>query len=148
MPKRTSIVVVDDSVTIRAMMETVLGADGWLSVSGIASNAEEAAEMIDEFDPDVVTLDINMPGIDGLTLLADIMAHKPRPVIMLSSLTAEGAAIVDEAIGRGAVACFNKSLIIREADKLIQLIKEAGETEMPLPFIAAEAMRSGLRAAA
>ena len=73
--------------------------------------------------PDVVTLDIAMPGKDGMAILDEIMDMDPCPVIMLSSLMREGAPIVAEAMDRGAAACFNKAMIVREATRFITLIK-------------------------
>ncbi len=124
--QRTRIVVVDDSVTIRAMIETLLEKDERLRVVGIARNAEEAFELIAATDPDVVTLDIAMPGTNGMEILDAIMRSKPRPVIMLSSLLRDGAEETANAIEHGAAACFNKSHIVREAGQLIALIKQVG----------------------
>src|SRR3546814_16510082 len=107
--KRTRILVVDDSVTIRAMIENVLERDGRMDIVGIASNAERAEHLIAITDPDVITLDIKMPDMDGLQLLDRIMARKRRPVIMLSSLTVLGGRVQAECMTRGADACFNKS---------------------------------------
>ena len=118
------ILVVDDSVTMRAMIETLLERDNRISIVGIARNADEAFQMIDDLDPDVVTLDVAMPGKDGMALLDEIMAsRRPKPVIMLSSLMREGSDIIDQAIAHGAAACFNKAMVVREANKLIQLIE-------------------------
>lgn len=120
--KRTRILVVDDSVTIRAMIESVLEQDHRLEIVGIASNAERAERLIAITNPDVITLDIKMPGMDGLQLLDRIMARKRRPVIMLSSLTVRGESIRAECLERGAAACFNKSHIFSDAKGLIRMI--------------------------
>jgi two-component system chemotaxis response regulator CheB len=119
-------VVVDDSLTIRAMIETLLARDRRIEVVGIARNGEEAIEMIRLEKPDVVTLDIAMPGKDGLAILDEIMDMEPCPVIMLSSLMRDGAPIVAEAMDRGAAACFNKAMIVREATRFIGLIRDLG----------------------
>lgn len=121
--KPIRIVVVDDSLTIRAMIETLLERDRRVQVIGIARNGEEAIDMIRLEKPDVVTLDIAMPGKDGMAILDEIMDMDPCPVIMLSSLMREGAPIVAEAMDRGAAACFNKAMIVREATRFITLIK-------------------------
>lgn len=123
--KRTRILVVDDSVTIRAMIENVLERDGRMDIVGIASNAERAEQLIAITDPDVITLDIQMPGMDGLQLLDRIMAKKKRPVVMLSSLAVRGEAIRTICLARGAAACFNKSHIVSDAGGLIRLIHQA-----------------------
>lgn len=120
----TTILVVDDSVTIRAMLEVLLERDPSLRIVGIAGNAEETFSLIKKTDPDVVTLDVAMPGMDGMNVLDRIMKKEPRPVIMLSSLMREGSALRVEAMERGAAGCFNKSRIVTEADELIQTIKD------------------------
>ncbi|MBB3981826.1 two-component system chemotaxis response regulator CheB [Sphingobium fontiphilum] len=124
--KPIRIVVVDDSLTIRAMIETLLERDRRVEVVGIARNGEEAIDLVKLHKPDVVTLDIAMPGKDGMAILDDIMAIDPCPVIMLSSLMRDGAPIVAEAMDRGAAACFNKAMIAREAGRFIALVKEVG----------------------
>lgn len=121
--KPIRIVVVDDSLTIRAMIETLLERDRRVEVVGIASNGDEAIAMIRLEKPDVVTLDIAMPGRDGLRVLDEIMDMDPCPVIMLSSLMRDGAPIVAEAMDRGAAACFNKAMIVREATRFVTLIQ-------------------------
>jgi len=103
--KPIRIVIVDDSLTIRAMIETLLERDRRVQVVGIARNGEEAIDMIRLEKPDVVTLDIAMPGKDGMAILEEIMDMEPCPVIMLSSLMRDGAPIVAEAMDRGAGDC-------------------------------------------
>lgn len=124
MGKPIRIVVVDDSLTIRAMIETLLERDCRFEVVGIARDGEEAIDLIAREKPDVVTLDIAMPGKDGMTILDEIMAMDPCPVIMLSTLMREGAPIMAEALGRGAAARFNKAMIAREATRFIRLVKD------------------------
>ena len=98
--KPIRIVVVDDSLTIRAMIETLLERDSRVQVVGIARDGEEAIAMIRAERPDVVTLDIAMPGKDGMMILDEIMDMDPCPVIMLSSLMRDGAPIVADALDR------------------------------------------------
>ncbi len=106
------------------MLEVLLERDPSLRIVGIASDAEETFQLIDETDPDVVTLDIAMPGMDGMEVLEKIMKKQPRPVIMLSSLMREGSDLRVQATERGAAGCFNKSRMIAQADELISMIKE------------------------
>lgn len=120
----TTILVVDDSVTIRAMLEVLLERDPSLRIVGIASNGEEAFALIKETDPDVITLDIAMPGMNGMDVLDAIMKKEPRPVIMLSSLMREGSELRVQAAQRGAAGCFNKSRMVAQADELIEMIKD------------------------
>lgn len=129
--KPVRIVVVDDSLTIRAMIETLLERDRRVEVVGIARDGAEALEMIRLEKPDVVTLDIAMPGKDGMAILDEIMEIEPCPVIMLSSLMRDGAPIVAEAMHRGAAACFNKAMIAREAARFITLVREVGRGLLP-----------------
>lgn len=119
---KVRVLVVDDSVTIRAMIQTLLERNSRISVVGIARNAAEAEAMIATLNPDVITLDINMPGTDGLTLLGRIMRDAPRPVVMLSSLLKEGSRCWWDALDRGAAACFDKAMIVRKAAALIDTI--------------------------
>jgi len=120
----TTVLVVDDSVTIRAMLEVLLEQDPFLRIVGIASNAQETFRLIKETDPDVITLDIMMPGMDGMAILDRIMRKEPRPVIMLSSLLREGSDLRALATERGAAACFNKNRIVAQAAEFIQTIKD------------------------
>lgn len=122
--KFTTILVVDDSVTIRAMLEVLLEQDRSLRIVGIAGDAEETFRLIRETDPDVVTLDIAMPGMDGMAVLERIMKEEPRPVIMLSSLMREGDPLRVEAEQKGAAGCFNKSRMVSQSRELIEMIKE------------------------
>jgi chemotaxis response regulator CheB len=143
MMKPVRIVVVDDSLTIRAMIETLLERDARVEVVGIARDGDEAIDMIRREKPDVVTLDIAMPGRDGMAILDEIMDMEPCPVIMLSSLVRDGAPITADAMHRGAAACFNKAMIVREATRFITLIREVGRG-MVQP--AMEEMQSALAA--
>ena len=122
--KYTTVLVVDDSVTIRAMLQVLLERDAHLRIVGIASNAQQAFQLIKEVDPDVVTLDLAMPDMDGMAVLDRIMKREPRPVIMLSSLLREGTDLRVQAEQRGAAGCFNKNRVVAQADELIQMIKD------------------------
>ena len=143
--KYTTILVVDDSVTIRAMLEVLLERDPSLRIVGIASNAQETFALINETDPDVITLDIAMPGMDGLTILERIMKKQPRPVIMLSSLMREGSELRVQAEEKGAAGCFNKNRIIQYADELIAMIKNVAYQRghrQEIPHVPLTAIRS------
>ncbi len=96
------VLVVDDSALMRKVLREILTAEPGFEVE-TARDGEDALERIRELDPDVVTLDINMPRMDGLTCLAHIMAESPRPVVMVSSLTEQGALATFEALELGAV---------------------------------------------
>lgn len=96
------VLVVDDSALMRKHLRTILESDGGFTVR-FARNGAEALQAIADQKPDVVTLDINMPVMDGLTCLSRIMAESPLPVIMVSSLTEEGALATFEALELGAL---------------------------------------------
>jgi two-component system chemotaxis response regulator CheB len=101
--KQISVLIVDDSALMRREIRRILESDSEIRVVAASRSGEEALSHISEFDPDVVTLDINMGEMDGLTTLQHIMMQSPRPVVMLSSLTQEGTATSYEALELGAV---------------------------------------------
>lgn len=96
------VLVVDDSALMRRLLGQIFASDVEFEVQ-FARNGVEALDLIGVFDPNVVTLDINMPQMDGLACLDRIMIEAPRPVVMVSSLTAEGADATLEALRLGAV---------------------------------------------
>jgi two-component system chemotaxis response regulator CheB len=104
----TRVLIVDDSATMRAILKTMLGKEGDIHVVGTAANAAEARERIKELNPDVITLDIEMPGMNGLEFLAKIMALRPTPVIIVSGHTGRGAEVTMEALQIGAFDCYEK----------------------------------------
>lgn len=97
------VVIVDDSAFMRKAIGNLLAKDPEIEVIGTATNGLEALDVIKELDPDVVTLDIEMPKMDGITALGRIMAEMPRPVLMISSLTTQGAEVTLRALEIGAV---------------------------------------------
>ncbi|WP_433074571.1 chemotaxis-specific protein-glutamate methyltransferase CheB [Dactylosporangium sp. CA-052675] len=101
MPART-VLVVDDSALMRKMLKEMLLDAGGFEVH-TARNGVDALEQIERVEPDVVTLDINMPEMDGLTCLSEIMRQRPCPVVMVSSLTEHNALVTLEALELGAV---------------------------------------------
>lgn len=104
------VVVVDDSAFMRKAIGTMLENDPEITVVGTAKNGQEGLELVRRLDPDVVTLDIEMPIMDGLTTLRHIMMEMPRPVLMISSLTVEGAEATLKALDAGAVDFIPKKL--------------------------------------
>lgn len=104
----TKVLVVDDSITMRALFTNALERSKDLVVVGAANGADEARDMIAELRPDVLTLDVEMPGKNGLEFLEELMDARPMPVVMLSTLTQKGADVSLKAIELGAVDCFPK----------------------------------------
>jgi two-component system chemotaxis response regulator CheB len=103
MNKRIRVLIVDDSALVRRVLTEVLRDDAAIEVVGAASDAHMAREKIKQLNPDVLTLDVEMPKMDGLTFLRNIMRLRPMPVIMVSSLTEHGADVTLDALEIGAV---------------------------------------------
>jgi len=103
----TRVLVVDDSALMRRHLRDILERLGGCEVA-LARNGVEALATLATFNPDVVTLDVNMPEMDGLTCLSHIMTSRPLPVVMVSSLTEEGAEITLQALALGAVDFIQK----------------------------------------
>ncbi|MBO6824587.1 MAG: chemotaxis response regulator protein-glutamate methylesterase [Sneathiella sp.] len=103
MTKRITVLIVDDSALIRQMLTSMLSADPNIEVVGTAPDPLTARTMIKQLNPDVLTLDIEMPRMDGIAFLEKIITLRPMPVVMISSLTQEGADIALQALEMGAV---------------------------------------------
>jgi two-component system chemotaxis response regulator CheB len=104
------VLVVDDSAFMRKVLGNMLGSDPRIQVVGLARNGDEALVRVKDLKPDVMTLDIEMPGINGLEVLRQVMEENPLPVIMVSSLTEEGAQATMLALDLGAVDFIPKQL--------------------------------------
>lgn len=101
--RRVRVLVIDDSALIRQLMAELLPADGDIEVVGTAADPFIAREKIKQLAPDVLTLDVEMPRMDGLTFLQNLMRLRPMPVVMVSTLTAAGAQVTLDALALGAV---------------------------------------------
>lgn len=101
--RKVRVLVVDDSAAVRQLLSAVLNSDPQIEVVGVAADPFVARSRIRALDPDVITLDVEMPRMDGLTFLRNLMRLRPTPVVMFSSLTARGAAASLEALALGAV---------------------------------------------
>lgn len=130
----TKVLAVDDSALMRKYLREIFERDKSFEVA-TARNGRDALEQIERFNPDVVTLDVNMPEMDGLTCLSEIMASKPLPVVMLSSLTSQGAQVTLEALQLGAVDFVEKpggtvSLNIQKVEnELITKVRAAAKAK-------------------
>ncbi len=102
------VLVVDDSALVRKLLTTVLSVDPDIEVVGTANNPLIAAQQIELLSPDVLTLDIEMPEMDGISFLRQLMRESPLPVVMISHLTTDGAATTLEALALGAVDFVSK----------------------------------------
>ncbi len=108
--RKVRVLVVDDSAIIRQVLQNILKKDPLIEIAGIARDGREAIEKIAKLQPDVVTLDIEMPRMDGLTALERIMSEDPLPVLMVSSLTQKGADATMKALSLGAADFIGKQL--------------------------------------
>lgn len=130
------LLIVDDSPLMRRLLTDIFSHDQEFTVE-VARNGEEALDRVLAFMPDVVTLDINMPGMDGLTCLDRIMLERPCPVVMLSALTTAGAEETLEAIALGAVDFFPKPRgavsieLEAAAQRLIETVRNAARVSIP-----------------
>lgn len=104
------VMVVDDSAAMRALFCDILDEAKGVEVVGTARNVDEAREKIAQVKPDVLTLDVEMPGMTGIEFLAELMQSAPMPVIMLSSVTQDGTGTAKKALELGAFDCFPKPL--------------------------------------
>lgn len=135
MSARTRVLIVDDSASMRAVLNRILISDPDIEVVGLAPEPHAARTMIKELNPDVVTLDVEMPGMDGLSFLEKIMRLRPMPVIMCSTLTARGAEVTIEALRLGAVDCIAKPAgnpleIARDGALLRKMVKAAARSSV------------------
>jgi len=130
------VLIVDDSPTMRGFISAVLRRDPEIVVVGTAGDPLEARQAIKQLNPDVITLDVEMPNMNGLDFLERIMRLRPMPVVMVSTLTQEGAEVSLAALEMGAVDCVGKPV----ADKA-----DTGFSELAERVKAAAAARVGGR---
>jgi two-component system chemotaxis response regulator CheB len=129
--KRIRVLLIDDSALVREVLRVLLTRDPGIEIVGAASDAARGADLIAKLTPDVVTLDVEMPGMNGLTLLERIMRERPVPVVMISSITEKGSQLAMRALELGAVEVIEKpKLDVRTgtfamADELIAKVRAA-----------------------
>ena len=107
-PARVRVLIVDDSAVVRKLAHAVLSADPGIEVVGMAADPYAARDLIQQVKPDVLTLDLEMPRMDGLTFLGLLMERHPLPVVVMSSLSQTGSAHAIEALRLGAVDVIGK----------------------------------------
>jgi two-component system chemotaxis response regulator CheB len=101
--KKIRVLIVDDSAIVRRALSDIIGAQPDMEVAGTASDPYVARDKILALNPDVLTLDIEMPRMDGLTFLKKLMRHRPMPVVVISSLGQASSRATIEALQSGAV---------------------------------------------
>jgi two-component system chemotaxis response regulator CheB len=154
MKKKIRVLVIDDSALVRQTMVDILTSDPEIEVMGTAADPFAAARRLQDEVPDVITLDVEMPRMDGITFLRKLMAQRPIPVVMCSTLTEEGSETLMQALEAGAVDVILKPKVgtaelLREAQTHIcDIIKAAARARVrartvaahPQPKLSADAM--------
>lgn len=119
------LLIVDDSIFMRTTLEKILSTDN-IKVIGKASNGKDAVDMCLSLEPDVITMDIEMPIMNGIEAVREIMSKKPTPILMVSTLTSEGADSTINALSAGAIDFVTKSAAFSELyelkDELIEKV--------------------------
>ncbi|XRO77669.1 protein-glutamate methylesterase/protein-glutamine glutaminase [Methanocaldococcus sp. 10A] len=134
--KKIRVLVVDDSAFMRKVISDILNSDPEIEVIGTAKDGVEAVELVQKLQPDVVTMDVEMPRMNGLEAVRKIMEIRPTPIVMLSALTREGSKITFEALEAGAVDFIPKpsgsiSLDIRKiGEDIIKKVKQAAKAKV------------------
>jgi two-component system chemotaxis response regulator CheB len=136
----TRVLIVDDSALMRQLLTRIINSDPMLEVVGTAGDPYDAREQIKALNPDVLTLDIEMPKMDGLTFLEKLMRGHPMPVVMISSLTDRGAETTLRALSLGAVDYVSKPKLdvstgtIEQTEEIISKIKTAAKIKVRMPI--------------
>ncbi|XRP96415.1 protein-glutamate methylesterase/protein-glutamine glutaminase [Methanocaldococcus sp. 16A] len=134
--KKIRVLVVDDSAFMRKVISDILNSDPEIEVIATAKDGVEAVELVQKLQPDVVTMDVEMPRMNGLDAVRRIMEIRPTPIVMLSALTKEGSKITFEALEAGAVDFISKpsgsiSLDIRKiGEDIIKKVKQAAKAKV------------------
>jgi two-component system chemotaxis response regulator CheB len=130
------VLIIDDSLLVRKVLAEILNSSSDIEVVGTAEDPLIAREMIKELNPDVLTLDIEMPRMDGITFLRNLMRLRPMPVVMISALTESNAEVTLTALELGAVDFIAKPTIDVEnglndyAEDIIAKVKVASQANI------------------
>lgn len=140
MADRFKVLIVDDSALMRQLLSQIINSDPELEVIGTAGDPYVARDKIKELKPDVLTLDIEMPRMDGLTFLEKIMRGHSMPVVMISSLTSKGADTTLRALSLGAIDYVSKPKVdvsngtVEQAEEIIAKVKAAVRAKVRQPL--------------
>ncbi len=141
---RIRVLIIDDSALVRRILTRVLSSDPAIEVVGSAMNPLIARRKIKELNPDVVTLDVEMPKMDGMSFLRKLMRLRPLPVVMVSSLTEKGAEVTLEALSLGAIDFIGKPKVdvandlINYSEEIIAKVKNAAQAKVRPRHLMAE----------
>lgn len=166
--KKIRVLVVDDSTFMRKVLEKIYNSDEQMQVVGSAKDGREAVSMAESLKPDVISMDINMPHVDGLQATAEIMTTNPKPIVIVSSESKEGAASTLRALELGAIEFVAKPSggvdldmqsvkeellrkmrmaakvrVVRTASRLASTIQNAGAGSKPAPAKASPRSETG-----
>jgi len=120
------VLIIDDSLTIRAILEHIFADDRECEVVGVAPDVESARDLIARTDPNIITLDLALPGIDGMDFLDELREKTDHaPIIVISSSTKDKNEVSRQVIERGAMACFDKARVVTDARRLLGVLKRA-----------------------
>lgn len=152
MSKPIRVLIVDDSALVRKMLKAMLQADSDIEVVGTASDPYVAREKIKKLKPDVLTLDVEMPKMDGITFLENLMRLHPMPVLMISSLTVKGVDVIFRALELGAIDYVTKPKINiaysldQYSEEIISKLKMAAASKVRPVSIANQQIKKKLNA--
>lgn len=138
--KKVKVLIVDDSTLIRDVLTAILSRDARIEVVGSAVDPHQARQMIKDLNPDVLTLDVEMPKMNGIAFLKNLMRLRPMPVVMISTLTAEGSNVTMQALELGAVD------FIEKPKDLARIMAEYGDTIITKVLTAANVSQTKLKA--
>ncbi|MCC5796133.1 MAG: chemotaxis response regulator protein-glutamate methylesterase [Methylophaga sp.] len=136
--RKISVLVVDDSALVRKLLSEILNSDDEINVVATATDPYDAREKIKAHNPDVLTLDVEMPKMDGITFLSNLMRLRPMPVVMISTLTEKGAETTLRALELGAVDFIEKpkldlnNSLASYAEEIIVKVKTAAKANLNL----------------
>ena len=128
------VLVVDDSAVVRKMLTAALGKRAGIEIVGAAADVFAARDLILEHEPDLMTLDLEMPGMDGLTFLSKVMEHRPMPVIIVSAITEHGSAAGVKALQLGAIDVIPKPTGAGSMDGVAEAIAQRVAALRTRPF--------------
>ncbi len=117
------LLIIEDSATVRAVIEQIVEQEPHASVVGVAGSAESARVLLDTAKPNIITLDLHMPGIGGMAFLSELHGMRRAPVVVVSSATIAGSTDAEEVVKRGAAGWFDKHRIIAEAKQFRALLR-------------------------